>query len=323
MANDLEQRMSFEEEAKNLIGVPECLIHMERRMVLHGAGRVDNPYAISANLTGYVRPKAHCLVVHFRKEGDVLKRPGYGQVGFIRKDKIQTSPGGTEDFSVVPVTAKHNLRCMDGGKLNAVQAEARIGERHTADFAFDDLNWMSSTTDSVTIRSDGNKELRVRSATWTYGVDISKGNLVANPTEGVTSEHSSFALVRDTFHLEVGQKVGMAVLFTPQGKPTRQTVASVGVQEVDISDSELERIYGQPNSVNLYTGLITYVGDDHIEYDINTFTGCSGATVFLLDQGQPPSVQQCDYGRAVAVHAGAHPFMATRNLGFKILRAFE
>ena len=151
MASDLEQRMSFEEETKNLIGVPECLIHMERRVVLHGAGRVDNPDAIPAELTGYVRPKAHCLVVHFRKEGEVLKRPGYGQVGFIRKDKIQTSPGGTEDFSVVPVTAKHNLRRMDGGKLNAVQAEALIGERHTADFAFDDLNWMSSTTDSVPI----------------------------------------------------------------------------------------------------------------------------------------------------------------------------
>jgi len=321
MASDLEQRMCSEEETKNLIGVPECLVHMERRVAPHGAGRVDNPEAISAELTGYVRPKAHCLVVHFREEGDVLKRPGYGQVGFIRKAKIQTSPGGTEDFSVVPVTAKHNLRCMDDGKLHAVQAEALIGMSHTADFAFNDLDWIPSPIDSVPLRSDVKE--RVRTANWTWGVDISKGNLVARLAEGITSEHSSFALVRENFHLEVGQKVGMAVLFTPQAKPTRQTVASFGVQEVDISDMELERIYGQPNSVNIYTGEIMFIGDDHIEYDINSFTGCSGATVFLLDQGQPPSVQNCDFGKAVAVHAGAHPFLATRNLGFKIRQAFE
>lgn len=73
MASDLEQRMSFAEETRNLIEVPECLIHMERRAVPHGAGGVDKPEAISAELTGYVRSKAHCLVVHFREEGAVLK----------------------------------------------------------------------------------------------------------------------------------------------------------------------------------------------------------------------------------------------------------
>ena len=59
MASDLEQRISVEDETENLIGVPECLVHMERRVVRHGAGRVNTPDAISAELTGYVRPKAH------------------------------------------------------------------------------------------------------------------------------------------------------------------------------------------------------------------------------------------------------------------------
>ena len=68
------------------------------------------------------------------------------------------------------------------------------------------------------------------------------------------SEHSSFALVRENFQLEVFEKVGMAVLFTPQAKPTRKTLGSYGVQEVavsemDIGDMELETIYGQPKSV--------------------------------------------------------------------------
>lgn len=316
MASDLEQQISFEEETVNPNGVPECLIHMEKSVVVHGAGRVDNPAAISQELTGYVRPKAHCLLVYFKEVGDVLKRPGYGQVGFIRKDMIHTSPGGSEDFSVVPFTAKHNLRRMDDGRLHAVQTEALIGERHVADLAFNDLDWIPSPNNSVPLRTDGKE--RVRTANWMYGVDISKGNLVARPTQGITSEHSSFALVRETFKLEVGQKIGMAVFFPPKAKPTRKTVASFGVSEVDISEAELERIYGLPDVVNIYTGEITFVGDDHIEYDINTFTSCSGATVFLLDEGQPPSVQSCDFGKAVAVHAGAHPFLATRNLGFKI-----
>lgn len=48
--------------------------------------------------------------------------------------------------------------------------------------------------------------------------------------------------------------------------------------------------------------------EKHIEYNINSFTGCSRAVVFLLDKGQPEdSVQECDY-------AGAYPTLGERNL---------
>jgi hypothetical protein len=321
MASELEQRMAFEEETKNLIGIPECLVHRERGVVLHGGGSVDNPDAISMELTGYVGLKAHCLLLHLREEGDVRKRRGYGQCGFIRKDKIQTSPGGTTDYSVMPVTAKHNLRCLYDGKCHAVQAEVLVDQIHSIDFGSNDLDWIPSPTDAVLLRCD--EKDRLRAATWAFGVDISIGNLIERPTPGITNEHCSFELVRDNFYLEVGQKVGMAVLFSPQAKPTRKTVASVGFEEFVVSDMDLERIYGQPNTVNIYTGEITYVGDEHIEFDINTFTGCSGAVIFLLDQGQPASVQSCDFGKAIAVHAGAHPFLVNRNLGFKLRKVFE
>jgi len=85
-----------------------------------------------------------------------------------------------------------------------------------------------------------------------------------------------------------------------------------------MSEQKIEEIYGTPNSVNIYTGMITYVGKDHIEYTCNAFTGCSGAVVFLLDQDQPPSVQRSDYGKAVAVHSGSHPFLPARNFGFLV-----
>ena len=86
-----------------------------------------------------------------------------------------------------------------------------------------------------------------------------------------------------------------------------------------LTQTDLEGIYGRPDAVNIYTGQITLVGEKHIEYDINTFTGCSGAIVFLLDQGQPDSVDPTDYGKAIAVHSGAHPSLLDRNFGFKIL----
>jgi hypothetical protein len=33
---------------------------------------------------------------------------------------------------------------------------------------------------------------------------------------------------------------------------------------------------------------------------------CSGAVGFLLNRNQPASVQQCDFGKAIAIHYGAH-----------------
>jgi hypothetical protein len=117
--------------------------------------------------------------------------------------------------------------------------------------------------------------------------------------------------------LEVGQSVGIAVLFKSQFKPTNKTIAGVGENNVVTSDKEIDLIYGSQHTVNIYRGQIIYVGESHIEYDINSFTGCSGAIVFLLDKNQPPSVQSCDFGKAV-VHSQSHPILSKRNLGFKI-----
>ena len=123
-------------------------------------------------------------------------------------------------------------------------------------------------------------------------------------------------LVRPDFKLEEKQKVGIAVVFSKRSKPTPVSVAGSGEDAKKIGTTALERIYGAPNEVNIYTGEITRVYGDHIEYDLNSFTGCSGATVFLLDRDQPSSVQPCDYGCAVAVHAGSHPVLTSRNIGF-------
>lgn len=75
-------------------------------------------------------------------------------------------------------------------------------------------------------------------------------------------------------------------------------------------------LFGEPRRTNIYTGEIVRVGLHHIECSINSFEGCSGAVVFLLDKKQPSSVLESDWGCAIAVHAGAHSRL-DRNIAFK------
>jgi hypothetical protein len=100
-----------------------------------------------------------------------------------RRIKIKTSPGGMDDFSVVPVSAKHNLR--RSGDLSALQSKILIDRQITASFVFPDLNWTPRTSEILfrfELRSKGGQ----RRATWTFGFDISKGDLLDYPQEGIT-----------------------------------------------------------------------------------------------------------------------------------------
>lgn len=74
---------------------------------------------------------------------------------------------------------------------------------------------------------------------------------------------------------------------------------------------EVTAILGNPMDTRVFTGQSTKVEKKHIEYDINTFSGCSGAAVFLLDEG---SVNHC---KVIAVHAGFEVALKT-SIGFKL-----
>ncbi|KAL3908894.1 MAG: hypothetical protein SGILL_008308, partial [Bacillariaceae sp.] len=319
MADDFALRLETE-GINNMVGISECLVAPDRAVVNHGLGQVDNRDAISTDLTNVLSMKARRMVSWYRlsSEGDRAQRPGYGQFGFLRCEPIRTSPGGstTLDYSVYPVTAKHNLRHVyhDRKEYDAIRSVLFLDEELTLDVEFRELNWIAQSSNESWIRDQSVET--VRRPVWPYGIDIAVGPLTDMVTTGATSEFASFGAVRRSFRLEVGQKVGIAVIFTIKSKPTKFSVAGVGEREKNISEDKLQKLYGVPNEVNIYTGTITYVGEHHIEYDMNTFTGCSGAIVFLLDRNQPKSVQQCDYGKAVAVHGGSHPFIVARNLGF-------
>ena len=73
------------------------------------------------------------------------------------------------------------------------------------------------------------------------------------------------------------------------------------------TQDDICRVFGPDNAASIYTGEIIRVSGDGrvIEHDINTYKGCSGAIIFLLDKRQPTGlVNSQDYGKAIAIHAG-------------------
>lgn len=310
------------EDDEDDMGIAECIIDMQKKSVVVQVGTVDDVAAISEDLASEVQRKARTLLVLLeeeeKKEAPAVPR-GHGQVGFLRQNKTQTSPGGTQHYSVVPVTAKHNLRRVkrisDGKFFKSYDAQVAVPGSMMYRIYFDDMG----NQDEFNVK----KHLSLRenvddssAALWKFGVDVSKGKMINEAISGLSGLADSFDEVRSTFQCERGQKVGITVLFSEDSKPNKKTIQGVGGPVQAATEGIIAEIYGAPNVPHVYTGTITYVGEKHIEYTINSFTSCSGAIVFLLDKDQPASVQDCDFGKAIAVHGGAHPTLSNRNVGF-------
>jgi len=303
-------------EDDNLMGIAECLVNPGRVIVRHGFAYVDDKESISEELADCVVTKVFPLEVEFSLPESNFFKPGEGQVGLLRRDKLAaTSPGGSPQFAVTPVTAKHNLRNLLNEPKYGMEAKgARLlvqsGDRVVGwlRLSFGDLNRIISETDRKELR-DG--------VFWRYGHDVSFGETIGTMTDGITVEASSFQLVRDDFVVEQNQRVGIAA-YMKRKVSLAMAQHSEEVPLRNVKEEDLPKIFGMPGNVHIYTGRITFACDDHVEYDLNSFTSCSGAMVFLLDENQPNSVRQEDYGKVIAVHAGAHPTLINRNLGFRI-----
>jgi len=329
MKDEISLAVSGERGKTNPVGVVESLVNWEKSVIPWGFGHVDDSKFISKELVRQVLPKCAPLEIKLRKGGTALwAKKGHAHAGFIRGEILQSSPGGsTATFcSVRPVTAKHNLRRVwdEVTGLHYIPKEANILLSDIEiDILWDDLDWVPTRADFLNLR-EGKEALPAFSE---YGFDACVGQVIADAENPACAAKASFQKVRGDFKFEKGQKVGMAVFFTSQSKPTRETIKGADDGEIpdDFGELKIKNFYGETDQVNIYTGEIKYVGPKHIEYSINSFTGCSGAVVFLLDKDQPASVDQSDWGRAVAIHSGAHPLMSDRNYGFLIneLSAFK
>ena len=330
MADELTIALMAEENEIQGSGVAECLIDLARTTVQYGTARVDNPSSISQELAASQASKAFTLRTLFGIPGSSVTKPSQGQVGFLRGDPIPpiASPGGqiSMQYAVTPVTAKHNLRQIKrtargmgiSQTFNAVSTETYLPwePEVRVHLSFQDLNWIPTHNDRLIIR--GAVAESDNPMIWPFGNDndIAAATQIGSYTQGVTSADGSYERVGPRFNYEVGQRIGIAVL--SEHAPTKITASYNPENPSNYDEDTLKRVFGEPKKVNIYTGKILLVGESHLEHDINTFTGCSGAIIFLLDIEQPSSVTPRDFGKAIAVHAGSHPTLRTRNLAFKI-----
>jgi hypothetical protein len=77
-------------------------------------------------------------------------------------------------------------------------------------------------------------------------------------------------------------------------------------------------VYGQKFQVCIYTGQVTEISTNSRTFchNINTFEGCSGAIIFLLDRNQPDDVAAELHGMAVGINVGG--LDKESNIGFLI-----
>eukprot|EP01006_Ploeotia_vitrea_P028534 TRINITY_DN61204_c0_g1_i3.p1 TRINITY_DN61204_c0_g1~~TRINITY_DN61204_c0_g1_i3.p1 ORF type:complete len:299 (+),score=34.77 TRINITY_DN61204_c0_g1_i3:112-1008(+) len=258
----------------------EKLVKTGRTTVPFGANYTDDKDAISETLLDAACRNAFHLYLYYTTEDDEFEE-AHGQCGFVHLGGVARA-----------VTALHNV--VDEEK------EGKMWLFHHA---------AASPLDPTSLNSQrvqwpkGVKQANIRpyvgaANEWRYGVDVQWGTRHYN-LDFKNIQRRSFQMVAKGFDFHVGQKVGIAV------ERCEAPITPENV-EANVTQEEIKRIYGGQGTV-VYTGEITHVGQQHIEYNLNSFRGCSGAIVFLLDKGQPPTVEQRHHGKAVAVHAGGVP----------------
>jgi hypothetical protein len=253
---------------------------------------IDNGANISEDMAAQVQNKACKMQTVFVKHAteSFFDR----QVGFLKDFK--GDPG--DPRACTPVTALHNITQV---KDHVYSRSSAIFPDNTGRVIFAEADRSAESLEVIDLASP-TAEL---SYPWKHGVDIAWGNAIPVRDDDPVSIHIakySFDKVREGFQYKAGQKVGITVY-----SDTGATPKTAGT--LDIDQERLDQIYGRRRHTHIYTGKITYVGEQHIEDDVNAFEGCSGAIVFLLNTDQPndSGVTVKDYGTAIAVLLGVIP----------------
>ena len=146
-------------------------------------------------------------------------------------------------------------------------------------------------------------------------------------------QSTPFEVVWDDFLYKKGLKIGVVVYYPGAQEEEKEEdfseevgglsgvvnllsskIGGVLFKAVDWLKLKIFHVFRQKADVMIYTGVITRdakAGEDHVEYNVNTFKGCSGGIVIVMDRKHP------DFGKAIAIHAGYSKSLKT-NLGFKL-----
>lgn len=308
----------------------ERLVNQERSLQPKGISLVDDPDAVSSRLLSEVQCKAMCFEVTYKGSDGHVRPPYYGQIGLIRGRRLTPSPSNERApkrqrvefspdlplsrFEATPTSALHNI--TNYPYLDEIYSSSKVFYTNPSQTA-ENLEFLESgrvltATDAVAlVPEDATQDQPAFS--W-KSHDVTEGAVICDANHFLTDKRLSFEKVPATFDVVRGLKVGVAVY------------RNFDIEDVDagatLSDQQLLSLFGSKGSVCVLTGEVTTVHDNNLtfEHSINTYRGCSGATIFLLDQRQLEAAQ-IHAGKAVGVHVGGKPNHCggnPANVGFQI-----
>lgn len=331
-------------------GVHEKVIHTDRPHsgVVGNDVFVDDKEAITEELVELVGMKVFCLYSQYKEKSNESATRAFlreeqfnGQMGFIRGQQLPSSPDPQRQresqaaaaparyrrFEATPYTAKHNVmnRTVEG--IDYIYQGASLISpfiaRGSLVFSLDNRD-PPTGDDEVLVRagSDDGTEM----ITWGYHEVISGkpiGEAEAEKLHELTRSTHSFEKAVD-FTIKPGQKIGIAVYRTWE---IRREDAGVNTGTEETWKQKRHGVFGEMFTPCVYTGEVVRVSDDGstFEHTINTFLGCSGAIIFLLDKNQPADIARATssggnlHGKAIGLHAGSpEPYDVKTNVGFKL-----
>jgi hypothetical protein len=199
------------------------------------------------------------------------------------------------------VTAKHNLEiCNDEEYLRTT---VKFSDGHETDITMPDGGCVFEDEEEIQVRAATEDS---DALTWDCQ-DLSFGAKLDNTSSLLTKKPRLFEKVPASFVLQVGHKIGIAVY---------RTFDITHEDAKAPSNLTLEDFYGQKLQACIYTGEVTEISANgqSFSHNINTFEGCSGAVVFLLDRNQEVELEEKFHGMAVGVHVGG--LDSTNNIAF-------
>lgn len=97
--------------------------------------------------------------------------------------------------------------------------------------------------------------------------------------------------------VRVGDSVGLVSY--RHGQLTRSRISNLSAEDYEALVASLPTIYGLSRQICVLTGKVMAVGTETFTHSINTYRGCSGGAIVLLDGP--------DAGKCVGIHTGGVP----------------
>ena len=290
---------------------------------------MSDPAAVSTQLLAEVQSKAVCWEIAYERQDGTRGPACNGQLGMIRGSRLTPSavdhqvtakrrrvgdedeedpPAPPNRWESTPIAALHNT--IDHPNKNECFSQCEMSfaapPQAVQNPTFSDIGQSLTDADRVELVLANEEDVAL---TW-KSHDVARGQTARDPTHFFTQKQLSFEQIPSGILVAVGIKIGMVVCHN----------FDIDVSDTGVSMSEetLRKLVGDKNSLCVFAGEIAALHDNpekSFEHSINTYQGCSGAIIFLLDKHQPAVEIAQHKGNAIGVHVGGlHNRPA--NLGF-------